>query len=588
MKNFSVYKGKSINNKENTYSKQVFFYISLRNTNNTLLFRATLIQTINYFRREFVNHIKLLDCTLRDGGYYNSWDFDVSLIEDYLKAMAEISVDYVELGLRGLNNNGFKGACAYTTDHFINSLIIPNGLKIGVMVNASELIKHPEGVGAVLSKLFAPAAESPVSLVRVACHVHEFEQALPAANWLKNQGYMVGYNLMQIADRSEEEIKNLAYAASNYPLDVLYFADSLGGLKPDDTARIIEIIRQAWNGPIGIHTHDNMGYALANSIRAVEEGVSWVDGTVTGMGRGPGNAKTEYLAIELESRRQVAGNITPLMKIIVEYFKPMQHECGWGTNAFYYLAGKYGIHPTYIQEMLSDSRYIEEDILAVIEHLKTEGGKKFNINTLEAARNFYSGDPTGTWKPEKVMSGKEVLIIGTGPSIVKHRQALEDYIRAKSPYVIALNTKCHISSELIDVRAACHPVRILADSSVHAVLPQPLVIPASMMSDNIIKAFNGKSLLDFGISIQENTYQFESNFCVLPNSLVFAYALAIATSGKASRILLAGFDGYGADDPRTSEINHLLNLFTQNSLAPPIESITPTQYKISTSSVYAF
>jgi 4-hydroxy 2-oxovalerate aldolase len=535
-----------------------------------------------------MNNINLLDCTLRDGGYYNSWDFDISLIQDYLKAMKEISVDYVELGLRGFNKVGFKGACAYTTDNYINSLVIPEGLKISVMVNASDLVKYPDGIEIALSRLFLPASESPVSLVRIACHVHEFEQALPAANWLKNQGYIVGFNLMQIADRSEEEIKNLAYAASHYPLDVLYFADSLGNLTPKDTAQIIQIIRQVWQGPLGIHTHDNMGYALANSMCAVAEGVTWIDGTVTGMGRGPGNAKTEYLAIELEEHRKVVSNITPLMKLIEGYFKPLQHQCGWGTNTFYYLSGKFGIHPTYIQEMLSDSRYIEEDILAVIEYLKLEGGKKFNINTLEAARNFYSGDPTGTWNPASVISNKDVLIIGTGPSIVKHRQALEDYIRNKNPYVIALNTQSYISSELINIRAACHPVRLLADSSVHITLPQPLVIPASMLSDNIKKAFHGKSLLDFGISIQENTFRFESNFCVLPNSLVFAYALAIATSGKASRILLAGFDGYGADDPRTNEVNNLLSDFTNASNTPPVISITPTQYKISSSSVYAF
>ncbi|MGG7620234.1 aldolase catalytic domain-containing protein [Bacillus coreaensis] len=535
-----------------------------------------------------MNKVKLLDCTLRDGGYYNSWDFDRSLIQDYLKAMAEISVDFVELGLRGFNKDGFKGACAYTTDNYINSLNIPRGLKIGVMVNASDLVKYPDGIEMALSKLFAPASESPVSLVRIACHVHEFEQAIPASTWLKNQGYIVGFNLMQIADRSEEEIKNLAYTASLYPLDVLYFADSLGSLCPEDTAQIIQIIRQVWPGPLGIHTHDNMGYALSNSIRAVEEGVTWIDGTVTGMGRGPGNAKTEYLAIELEEYRKVSSNITPLMKLIEGYFKPLQHQCGWGTNTFYYLAGKFGIHPTYIQEMLSDSRYIEEDILAVIEYLKSEGGKKFNINTLEAARNFYSADPIGTWRPADVISGREVLIIGTGPSIIMHRKALEDYIQNKRPYVIALNTQSHISSDLIDIRAACHPVRLLADSSLHKTLPQPLVIPVSMLSDNIKMAFDGKSLLDFGISIQENTFMFESNFCVLPNSLVFAYALAIATSGNTSRIFLAGFDGYGADDPRTSEVNKLLNIFTKVPTTPPVISITPTQYKISTSSVYAF
>ncbi|MBD8071096.1 aldolase catalytic domain-containing protein [Bacillus sp. PS06] len=535
-----------------------------------------------------MGNVKLLDCTLRDGGYYNSWDFDISLVQEYLKAMHEISVDYVELGLRGFNKQGFKGACAYTTDNFINSLIIPVGLKIGVMVNASDLVKFEGGLEVALSQLFVPATESPVSLVRIACHVHEFEEALPAATWLKSHGYTVGFNLMQIADRSEVEIKKLASAAHNSPIDVLYFADSLGSLNPDSTANIIKIIREVWHGPLGIHTHDNMGYALANSMRAIEEGVTWIDGTVTGMGRGPGNAKTEYLAIEMEDYRNVESNITQLMKLIERYFRPLQNRCGWGTNTYYYLAGKFGIHPTYIQEMLSDSRYIEEDILAVIDYLKLEGGKKFSINTLEAARNFYKGEPTGTWKPKDIISGREVLIIGNGPNIVKHRYALEEYIRNKRPYVIALNTQSHISAELINIRAACHPVRILADSSLHASLPHPLVIPASMLSESIIKAFNGKDLLDFGISIHENTFKFESNFSVLPNSLVLSYALAIATSGNALRILLAGFDGYGADDPRTSEVNNLLSQFTQVPNTPPIVSITPTQYKISTSSVYAF
>ncbi|MBT2642210.1 aldolase catalytic domain-containing protein [Bacillus sp. ISL-41] len=529
-----------------------------------------------------------LDCTLRDGGYYNSWDFDKLVVQDYLYAMKEISVDYVELGLRGFNKDGFKGACAYTTDHFINSLVIPEGLKIGVMVNASDLIRHPEGIDLALSKLFAPASESPVSLVRVACHGHEFVKALPAANWLKKNGYIVGFNLMQIADRSEEEISQLAIEAGNYPIDVLYFADSLGSLGPENTVEIIKIIRKYWRGQMGIHTHDNMGKALANSICAVVEGVTWIDGTVTGMGRGPGNAKTEYLAIELAEYRNVKCNITPLMKLIDEYFKPLQHQCGWGTNTFYYLSGKYGIHPTYIQEMLSDSRYIEEDILAVIDYLKFEGGKKFNINTLEAARKFYSGNPMGTWNPATEISDKKVLILGTGPSIFKHKQALEDFIKNKRPYVIALNTQNHIAPDLIDVRAACHPMRLLADSSTHATLPQPLVLPSSMLSENVNKAYTGKDLLDYGISIQENTFTFESTYCVLPNSLVLSYALAIATSGNASSILLAGFDGYGADDPRTSEVNNLLSTFIQVPNTPPVISITPTQYKILTSSVYAY
>lgn len=107
------------------------------------------------------------------------------------------------------------------------------------MMNGSELVGDIP-YHKVLEQLFpVPAKESPVDLVRIACHVHEFENALPAVTWLKEQGYKVGFNLMQIADCSEKEVKALALSASKYPMDVLYFADSMGGMNPDQAAQII-------------------------------------------------------------------------------------------------------------------------------------------------------------------------------------------------------------------------------------------------------------------------------------------------------------------------------------------------------------
>ncbi|MGJ5627858.1 aldolase catalytic domain-containing protein [Nostoc sp. CALU 1950] len=530
---------------------------------------------------------QILDCTLRDGGYYNAWDFSPQLIKDYLQAMSAISIDYVELGFRSFDQKGFKGGCAYTTDNFIRQFEIPENLKIGVMVNASELVKHPDGVVGALAHLFKPASESPVTLVRLACHFHEFGTVLPGCQWLKEQGYVVGINLMQIADRSVEEITNAAHLANQYPLDVLYFADSMGSMNPEQTSEIIHTLRIVWQGELGIHTHDNMGQALANSLCALQEGVSWIDSTITGMGRGAGNVKTEYLVIDLVPMWQERScNITPLMKVIGKYFSPMQKEYGWGTNSYYYLAGKHGIHPTYIQEMLTDSRYIEEDILAVIDHLKSVGGKKFNLNTLEAARHFYVGEPRGNWIPASLIAEREVLILGTGPGVGRHQQAIEQYIRDKRPCVIALNTQTHIEPELIDIRAACHPVRLLADCAEYGNLPQPLITPASMLPDSVLDALDGKKLLDFGLVVQADTFRFEANYCILPNSLVIAYTLAIATSGKASRILLAGFDGYGADDPRNSEMTQLLNLYQENTSSRPLLAVTPTRYQISKSTIY--
>ncbi|WP_416140898.1 aldolase catalytic domain-containing protein [Halomonas sp. HK25] len=501
--------------------------------------------------------------------------------------MQAAGVDVVELGFRTLKNQGFQGPCAFTTDDFICSLTIPAGLTVGVMVNGNELVGEVPQQEA-LERLFPnAAADSPVDLVRIACHVHEFERALPAVTWLKERGYQVGFNLMQVADRSEEEVKALARMAKAYPMDALYFADSMGSMSPDQAAQIIQWFRSEWKGAMGIHTHDNLGLALSNTLRALDEGVTWVDSTVTGMGRGPGNARTEELAIEIAERRGKPANMVPLMVLLREHFKPMQAHYGWGTNPYYYLAGKYGIHPTYIQEMLSDSRYSEEDVLAVIEHLRVEGGKKFSLNTLDAARHFYRGEPTGQWSPKERFAGRDVLLLGTGPGVARHREALERYIRDHQPLVLALNTQSAIDAELIDLRVACHPVRLLADCDAHTRLPQPLITPYSMLPADVRDSLGEKKVLDFGLNVQADTFSFDDAHCTLPTSLVVGYALAVATSGEAQRVLLSGFDGYGAGDPRSQEMHQLLEQYQAAEGALPMTAITPTRYGLHSESVYA-
>ncbi|RRV87699.1 aldolase catalytic domain-containing protein [Stutzerimonas stutzeri] len=531
--------------------------------------------------------MNFLDCTLRDGGYYNKWDFSYTLIRQYLEAMLAAGVDIVELGLRSLDRSGFKGASAFTTDEFIRSLDVPAQLKVSVMINASELLAEVSLTTALASLFESDRECSPVDIVRIACHVHEFERALPAANWLKEKGYTVGFNLMQIADRSEVEIRNLAKAAAASPLDVLYFADSMGSMNPEQTAQIIGWLRKHWNGPLGIHTHDNMGLALSNTLRAIDEGVTWVDATVTGMGRGPGNARTEELAIELAELRLRSINMVPLMGLVRNHFRPMQQQYGWGTNPYYYLAGKHGIHPTYIQEMLGDTRYSEEDVLAVIDHLKREGGKKYNPSTLDVARHFYQGEAKGNWSPVTVFSGREMLLLGTGPGVHNHRIAIESLIRKRKPVVVALNTQAAIDADLIDYRVACHPVRLLADCAAYGKLPQPLITPFAMLPKDVRNSLDETKILDFGINVQKGMFAFHEEYCVLPTSLVAAYALAIASSGGAKKVFLAGFDGFSADDPRNIEMDRLLIDYQNAERAIPLLAITPTRYRLPETSVYS-
>ena len=531
-------------------------------------------------------NITLLDCTLRDGGYYNAWDFSPKTIESYLDAMKSAQVDVVELGFRFLVNQGFKGPCAFTTDEFLESLSIPSELTVAVMVNGADLCTDIGCIDA-LERLFPrPAIETPVKIVRCACHFRELPKALPGAKWLTDRGYRVGFNVMQIADRTFEELTELTRMARDWPVEVLYFADSMGSMTPEETARIISLLREGWEGQLGIHTHDNMGLALANILRAQCEGVTWLDATITGMGRGPGNARMEELVIEAERLRGRIANLVPLMSLIRKEFTPLKMKYGWGTNPFYYLSAKYGIHPTYIQEMLGDSRYDEEDIFAVIDLLRTEGGKKFSFNTLSGARLFYQGEPCGNWDPSKVMKGREVLILGTGPGVAAHRPALEAFIHRTRPLVIALNTQMAIDCELIDMRIACHPVRLLADAETHTRLPQPLITPVSQLPNSLRSELGDKELLDFGLGIMPGRFEFHETHCITPSSLVLAYALAAATSGRASRILMAGFDGYPAGDKRNDEMNQILHGFTEAAPRSALLSVTPSAYELQQKSIY--
>jgi 4-hydroxy 2-oxovalerate aldolase len=529
----------------------------------------------------------LLDCTLRDGGYHNNWDFDSSLIQEYLNAVAAAGVDYVEIGFRSLKNEGFKGGAAFSTDSWIRQYDIPSTIKIAVMINAAELFDHEGKLRVrVLECLFHPAEESPVSMVRIACHARELSAALPASSWLREKGYQVAFNLMQVADRTSEEIQALAKEVSKYPVDVLYFADSLGTLSPETTRNIVDAFRSGWSGPLGVHTHDNMSRALVNSVEAVSFGVTWVDGTITGMGRGPGNARTELLVLEFEDLRGHNRNLTGLLSLIRRHFAPMQTEYGWGANAYYYLSGKYGIHPTFVQEMLNDARYQEEDVLAAIDHIQTDGGKSFDRAVLDTARNFYRVNTPGTWNPRELIEGRDVLLLASGPGIRRYGKEIESFIAAKQPVVLSLNTQTNVSQDFITASVASHPLRLLAECETYAGLSHPLIAPVSALPDEIRTLFKGVRTLDFGIGVNGQTFEFHQDLVVVPRPLVLAYTLGVVVAGAAKRVYLAGFDGYPQGDPRNEEVEWLLGLYQSQEQAIELISITPTRYSLKSTSIY--
>ena len=289
----------------------------------------------------------VLDCTFRDGGYYVDWDFDESTVRKYLAAISTAKVDIVEIGFRFLSADKFLGAFAYSTDEYLNSISLPKDVSIAVMINASDFISADAGMVNAVEQVFVEKNDSVVDIVRIATRAKDVMQCQALAEKINNLGYRVFLNLMQVDAVESDELSRVATTISSWgTIDVLYFADSFGSMEPASVQEIVAVVRLGWHGALGIHTHDNKGQALANSLAARDAGVTYIDSTMSGMGRGAGNAKTEYLLVELMRRN--AGRYFPdaLFPLVLQDFHKLQLKHQWGPNIYYYLSAIHGIHPT--------------------------------------------------------------------------------------------------------------------------------------------------------------------------------------------------------------------------------------------------
>ena len=449
------------------------------------------------------------------------------------------------------------------------------------MVNAADFISNKNIID-LAKKIFKPKKKSLISLVRIACHHHEVKTIIPLVKWLKQSGYKVGVNIMQIPELSSQEIKGTVLQVKKSKADILYFADSLGSLDAIKTKKIIKNIKKNWKGSTGIHTHDNMGKALENSIEAIKNSVNWIDCTVTGMGRGPGNTQTEYLILELKKRSEKNEKLIPLLNLIQNYFEPLKKKYKWGSNPFYYFAGLKSIHPSFVQGMLSDETFQLEDIYSNLNYLNTVGGKKFSNELISLGKNFYKKVKKGSWKPINLIKGKNVLIIGPGKTVPSYKEKIIRFIKKHKTVVFALNAIYPLPKKFINAHIVCHPLRLLSDVHKYKKFDNYLITPYSSFSSNIKSKIQSKKILDFGLQVKNKKFRFEKDYVVLPNSLAISYALGICTSGETRKIFLAGLDGYTEDSPKKFEMDELFQNYKFEKKAKNIISLTPTNYKIKT------
>jgi len=282
--------------------------------------------------------IKVLDCTIRDGGLINNHYFTDDFVRAVYQALSKSGIDYMEFGYRSsreLYPPEDFGAWKYCDDDKISKVIdgIESDLKISVMVDSYR----------VKEQQFAPADESPIDMIRAATYVKYIDSAIELIKKGHDLGYETTCNIMAISKELEPDLVEALDQLAKCPVDVVYVVDSFGALYCEQIEYMVKLYQEHLPGKtLGVHCHNNQQLAFANTIEGIIHNANYLDGSLFGIGRGPGNCCLELLVGFLKNPK---FNLTPILKVIQDHMLPMRDEIEWGYIMPYMVTGMLNEHP---------------------------------------------------------------------------------------------------------------------------------------------------------------------------------------------------------------------------------------------------
>lgn len=284
--------------------------------------------------------IKVFDCTIRDGGLVNDFHFTDEFVKAHYETCVAAGVDYMEIGKNNsptLQSPDEFGKWNFCKEEDIRSIVGDNDtdMKIAVMSD----------IGRTVGSELLPKSESVVDMVRIATYIHQIPAAIELINEAHAKGYETTVNIMAISKSFDDELDEVLLALSKTPVDIIYIADSFGSFYPEQINRLTEKylkVAESCGKQIGIHAHNNMQLAYANTIEAMTYGTSFLDVTISGLGRGAGNCPMELLIGFLKNPKY---KMMPVLKFIEEFIVPLEKELDWGYSIPYMLTGQLNEHP---------------------------------------------------------------------------------------------------------------------------------------------------------------------------------------------------------------------------------------------------
>ena len=507
-------------------------------------------------------NIKILDCTLRDGGYYTNWDFESDLVNNYFDAMEKISIDYVEIGYRSPELNGYLGEYFYCPEYVMKHARekMPSK-KLAIILDTKNI--KVDGL-----ETFLEPCKPYISLIRMAVSPDKFLEAIEIAKKIKELGFEVAFNVMYMSDWLQNEGFLSQLSLVDGLIDVFYMVDSYGGVTPSEVKQIAEIVKSKISTPLAFHGHNNLELGLINTLTAIECGCEIVDATITGMGRGAGNLKTELLLTYLASKHQREVGFNYLAST-VEDFQDLNKSHNWGTNLPYMVSGSNSLPQKQVMDWIAKSTYSIDSIITAIQNTNSKQDTTYPI-----------------YNPSR--KNKKCLIVGGGNSVEKHKKAILEFLRHNQDICIihVSSRNAFIFSDLEAEQYFCmmgnegHRMKKVLNNKLSKLNLKCILPPSPRVMGTFIPE-----------EVERQTYELESLSIDSINSIPLAMAFELALKQDLIEAYVVGFDGYWKDVTRNQLELAIENEYIFSKVKDSyikVVSLTDTRYdSIEKQSIYS-
>lgn len=486
--------------------------------------------------------ISILDCTFRDGGYYNNWDFNETEISDYISHISKLPIEFIEIGYISNIDIGYYGKL-YFVDKKIIKQFRKCDKKIAVMVDIKNFNEE--------LRLKIIDLIDHVDLFRFAINYKDIETSLALIQSLNIPKSKIALNFMYLSEWFENQsiitqIRKITFV--NY----IYLVDSFGSCFPDELSKVIKSLKHVNNYKLGFHAHNNLELAFSNSLLAINNGIDIIDSTFQGMGRGAGNLKTENILAfyalkeKIEIDIQAVGDLTSV-------FDSLKKEFNWGSNFSYVLAGLLSYPQSKVMDMLSQRFLSFKSIVSKI------------IGVDKQVSSFYE-----LFEKKQISNSHgKILFIGGGESVVEHNDAINSWVKKNDCFVFFISSKY---SNIIDSDS---------EKAMFSIHGQEL--------NRLEKEFFNKSTF----FVSPNSNKLETNIENLNSSRIITLdsefkhffgsilesSIILALNSGFNSIHFVGFDGYDYNSDKQNLFLENENIFNFYKNKINMISLTPSSYK---------